>query len=69
MEIKSDVTTKETCCEFLEMNSNAAIERWSSMRKRLNNSKIKRWILLRSLQKNLAIHAGAGFSTEADKEI
>lgn len=70
MEIKSDVTTEEKCCEFFRDELKRCYREMEQYEKKIEQLENQKMDLVEELaKKNLEGYARAGFSTEADKEI
>lgn len=70
MEAKSDITTEENCCEFFREELKRCYREMEQYEKKIEQLENQKMDLVEELaKKNLARHEGAGFSTEADKEI
>lgn len=70
MEIKSDITTEEKCCEFFRDELRRCYREMEQYEKKIEQLENQKMDLVEELaKKNLARYARAGFSTEADKEI
>lgn len=70
MEIKTETTTEETCCEFFREELKRCYREMEQYEKKIEKLENQKMDLVEELaKKNLARYARAGFSTEADKEI